>query len=279
MFLLQFIFDRYTAVFLWKTQSPWPALRGFLYDWYLEGTGMLRGVRSALQSHSLVILDRASWRVRLVNKSIFPLYRKVEKLFQVEYSWVSTNGQVVSRGYLKAIYHVIPPMSALLMGENPIRWPLDCTAVCFLRLSKNPHRSDDHVVWYWLTDPVLGHENDFSFLGKMRRNRAGVGEVQVDRCWIQQLEDRSSLLRLSVVISVPRNASEVLFYPTLSVRRNRKLLLPIFDSSDTHLVIRPGEIQYRELELPQSHGGCCENLEVVLHSWNAATFTSVVAAE
>ena len=28
--------DTYTAVVLWKSQSPWPALRGFLYDWCEE---------------------------------------------------------------------------------------------------------------------------------------------------------------------------------------------------------------------------------------------------
>ena len=35
---------------MWKTQSPWPTLRGALYDNYLETTGGYWGVRSATGS-------------------------------------------------------------------------------------------------------------------------------------------------------------------------------------------------------------------------------------
>jgi hypothetical protein len=34
-----FFLERYSAMIMWKTQSPWPSLRGFLYDAYLEPTG------------------------------------------------------------------------------------------------------------------------------------------------------------------------------------------------------------------------------------------------
>ena len=35
------LFDWYSGLFYWKTQSPWPAFRGFLYDWNLRTTGMM----------------------------------------------------------------------------------------------------------------------------------------------------------------------------------------------------------------------------------------------
>jgi len=38
----------YSAVLLWKAQSPWPTLRGALYDSFLEPTGGLFGARAAL---------------------------------------------------------------------------------------------------------------------------------------------------------------------------------------------------------------------------------------
>ena len=34
------LFDWYSGLFYWKTQSPWPAFRGFLYDWTFRTTGM-----------------------------------------------------------------------------------------------------------------------------------------------------------------------------------------------------------------------------------------------
>ena len=40
----------YTAVLMWKSQSPWPSLRGALYDYYLAATGGYFGVRAALSS-------------------------------------------------------------------------------------------------------------------------------------------------------------------------------------------------------------------------------------
>ena len=40
----------YAAVLLWKSQSPWPALRGGLYDPYLETNG---GYWGALISHPI----------------------------------------------------------------------------------------------------------------------------------------------------------------------------------------------------------------------------------
>ena len=47
------MFKWYTAVLFWKSQSPWPALRGGLYDYYLGVTGGFYGVRAALVGGAL----------------------------------------------------------------------------------------------------------------------------------------------------------------------------------------------------------------------------------
>jgi hypothetical protein len=59
------MFEWYTAVIMWKSQSPWPALRGGLYDWYLAQTGGFYGVRSALLGGmgSAIVSDSARKRV------------------------------------------------------------------------------------------------------------------------------------------------------------------------------------------------------------------------
>ena len=44
----QHMWHYYTAVIMWKSQSPWPSLRGALYDSYLETSGGFWGVRRAL---------------------------------------------------------------------------------------------------------------------------------------------------------------------------------------------------------------------------------------
>ena len=54
---------------MWKTQSPWPSLRGFLYDWYLHPTGGFYGVREATKGvHAQ--LDFRTRRIIVVNRAL-----------------------------------------------------------------------------------------------------------------------------------------------------------------------------------------------------------------
>lgn len=41
------MWDWYTGVIIWKTQNPWTALRGQMYDWYLDPNACLYGLHSA----------------------------------------------------------------------------------------------------------------------------------------------------------------------------------------------------------------------------------------
>lgn len=42
------MWEWYSAAIFWKSQGPWPALRGAFYDWYLAPTGGFYGTRAAL---------------------------------------------------------------------------------------------------------------------------------------------------------------------------------------------------------------------------------------
>merc|ERR1719445_2136985 len=43
------MWEWYTAYFIWKSQGPWPGLRGHLYDWYLDQTAAVYGIKHALE--------------------------------------------------------------------------------------------------------------------------------------------------------------------------------------------------------------------------------------
>ncbi|EFJ38871.1 hypothetical protein SELMODRAFT_164536 [Selaginella moellendorffii] len=43
------MWTKYTGVLIWKTQNPWPGLRGQLYDYFLDQTGGFYGVKSACE--------------------------------------------------------------------------------------------------------------------------------------------------------------------------------------------------------------------------------------
>ena len=59
----------YSAVVFWKSQSPWPTLRGALYDYYLDSTGGFWGVRAATSYPLHIQLNPHAMEVSLINRS------------------------------------------------------------------------------------------------------------------------------------------------------------------------------------------------------------------
>ena len=57
----------YTAVIFWKSQSPWPSLRGALYDSYLATTGGFWGARAALAQPVHVQMNAHTQTLTVVN--------------------------------------------------------------------------------------------------------------------------------------------------------------------------------------------------------------------
>ena len=270
-------FQYTTGVVLWKSQSPWPALRGFLYDWYLESTGTLRGVRAALQSSVSVALDMSLWRTRIINRRIDPLTSS--ERIGARYDWISLNGEILESGEVLVAEgsSVVPPMSSALLGAEALKWPRKCSDVCFLKLQPLPStlnfEAGHSPTWYWLTNPNLSSESDFSALGAMRRRQAVTARLSVPNCTISH---SSSIYW--VVIQVEPLAQDALFYPFLSVNAvGIGPLLPIIDDHETDVVIVPGESQTRRLVFPGTGLPSDSQVQVTMDSWNApssATFAT-----
>jgi hypothetical protein len=43
------MWEWYTGILIWKTQNPWTALRGQMYDWYLDVNATLYGTRKGCE--------------------------------------------------------------------------------------------------------------------------------------------------------------------------------------------------------------------------------------
>jgi hypothetical protein len=258
-----------TGVILWKSQSPWPSLRGFLYDWYLETTGTLRGVRAALKDPVSIVFDPSSWGLRIVNRRIYPLIcnrSRDDAPVRLTYMWLTTHGEtVLSQEVLLA--DDIPPMSTKVIGESssPLLWPRTCTSVCFLCVEVL-EASRASRAWYWLTDPAFGNASDYSELGALRQRQAGRAELFVHDCIAM---DMDSGFTIDVSISVPNAMPDVLFYPTLQLYADGTQVLPLFDDSETEFVLVPGTIQRRHLMVTTRHVQTYKRVFVVLTSWNA----------
>jgi hypothetical protein len=254
---------------LWKTQTPWPSLRGFLYDWYLESTSALIGARSALRSPRTILLLTQSWQLYIVNRQVFPVLKCSVQQIGVRYTWIDLHGTSISSGEILSSDD-IPAMTSRLLGteNDQLKWPKQCTDVCFLRLQEVGGCSiQSSTTWYWLTDPTLGDAGNFSQLGELRSRHLNNGyfEIDIESCVVEH--DR---LFVDIILRLKSESPDILFYPSVSIHiePDGTQLLPLVDVDDTNIVILPGTSQLRHLE-SQKHVSPGTIFSITVSSWNA----------
>jgi len=173
-----------SAVVMWKTQSPWPSLRGFLYDWWLGTTGSLEGVRigtggyrrmdnSGIGSNLKIQLNLATMRVELVNRG-----RESHPYHSfASVNWYKFDGeQVLSQNGFK--FGPVKPMS--VARSEVIKIPTtESYQVLFAQVSLSSPKDNDmgetknniFRSWYWMSFNDTGDFNyDYKELGEWRDN-------------------------------------------------------------------------------------------------------------
>lgn len=265
------MFEYTTAVIFWKTQSPWPSFRGFLYDWFLETTGALRGVGASLANPVSVVFDQKLHQLRLVNRMIKSFHNKPGRI-GAGYAWVRLDGRLAERH--EVVLHngtsgktrSISSVQSTLLGFESLTWPESCSSVCFLRVW--PLGQSERTSWYWLTDWTTSRTTswDYSALGQLRLRQSVDVTLGVYGC----LQSSSqSFLRIDLGIRVASASESVLFYPSLAVWCDKRQLLPVFDDHASGVVVVPGQTQNRTLFVPARESLRCSKVLVVLDSWNA----------
>ena len=262
------IFKFTSAVIIWKTQSPWPSMRGFLYDWYLESTGMMTGAHSALWSPISAVLDLQSWQLILVNRQVLPMSCTRRKTC-VQYTWIDIHGRTMSSFGMHLLSDTVPAMSSALLGlsHRRLKWPNLCTSICFLRLEGLG--TCDYSIptsWYWLTDPELGENGNYSLLGDMRSRQMVSYDWEVIKCAIFDTK-----VSLKVILEIHAESADVLLYPAFSIFRLKDgtQLLPLVDLNHNEIVLLPGTSQSRYLQ-STAHIDKGEAISVKLKSWNGS---------
>uniref|UniRef100_A0A7S3NKS0 Uncharacterized protein n=2 Tax=Aureoumbra lagunensis TaxID=44058 RepID=A0A7S3NKS0_9STRA len=266
------LFHFYTAVFIWKTQSPWPALRGFLYDFYkLRVNGGWRGIQAAafaLRSvyiSNLISLDRCT----LVNRANDPWTN-----ISLRYDWFSiVSPNFSSFGNILTNHISVPPTSVLDLPLT-IQQPLACLPPCLLRLTTSQGAS---ASWYWRSLTTTNGGFDFSAFGLIRRTRRAIATFSFMNNTAEQF---------FFEISVPSTSPESLFYPEI-VLENQSCHAPyyaVIPHYDDILLIQPGSVVTLSLALLSlSHNEEDDDeeyppLHFTLEAWNLNIIQSKVAA-
>lgn len=224
----------YSAVLLWKSQSPWPALRGALYDYYLDYTGGYWGVRNALSMYSTedICMGTSSSTVcvdslgMISSAGLHAMFNPTTRQVSVinRHAVDSRNGVAVRVScfdlYGKELSsHVVSiglvPSNGVVTSDESITWPAGLdnkTVVLFflelVTMNSSSSSSKDDVGakvllpnLYWLSSPSNGDRHDYSQLGKLQLQTPAQVTSTVKLAWTRSSNKQDSdqeLLKLGL---------------------------------------------------------------------------------
>jgi mannosylglycoprotein endo-beta-mannosidase len=233
----------YAGFMLWKTQNPWPGLRGSLYDWYLDVNGGLYGVRAATRPVN-ALLNASSGAVLAANTS-----RQAVPAATVTATAYALDGTA------------FPPqtgtVSPLQPGDVQQAFVLDKPAVdgaYFVQLRLDAGDAVLSESTYWLTAA-----DDFTSLDGMPRAALSARAAGTVR-------DGRALVR--VELANAEAGAPLAFFVRLQVRTadGSARVLPVF-YDDNYVSVVPGKC--REVVLEFDAGALADGVpQLWLEGWN-----------
>ena len=211
------MWDWYTGTIIWKTQNPWTALRGQMYDYYLDVNACLYGLRSGSEALH-VQFDPIENMVQIVNNT-FSFHRNM----MLEVAAYDTKGKAT---VLTQVYEEIGPSTVrkyVGIGGQLDKLRKEEGVFLSLRLLDDK-RQPISQNFYWLPD-AAGQYSGLQHMAaaplKVEVKKAGPGKIEVT---------------LSNAAGSP-----VAFFNRIALidpRTNRRILPAFF--SDNYISIVPG---------------------------------------
>ena len=245
------MWDWYTGVIIWKTQNPWTALRGQMYDYYLDPNAALYGLHHAGEPVH-VMCSPVDGMVSVVNNTFRPLH---DVMVQAREYGIDGKDTLL----LQWIVEVGPSTTQKI---NSVKKPLDALTASrggFLNLrlvSATQQVLSENC--YWLPDS-LGY-----YSGLQQMKRADV------RTRVEAIKDGE----INVMIKNPAG-EPVAFFNRISLvdRTTKKRILPVF-YSDNYVSVLPGEEKSVTIDCPA--GFTSDDVLVSIKGWNGKeSFLSV----
>ncbi|MCJ8209826.1 glycosyl hydrolase [Mucilaginibacter sp. RS28] len=237
------MWDWYTGVIIWKTQNPWTALRGQMYDYYLDPNACLYGLRNASEPlHAQY--NPVTGMVSVVNNT-FDTKRDLMLIVRA----TDMNGR---DSLLTQIFVEAAPSS--MKNFLPMKAAVDKFAKeegVFLTLQiKDVNQKLISENIYWLPD----EQGNYSGLKKMPASAVKITSKRI------------APGKVEVTLTNPKNAP-VAFFNRLSIVNadNHQRLLPTF-YSDNYISVLPGSQKSVVIEYPSSQSSSQVLLSV--SGWN-----------
>ncbi|WP_229253792.1 glycosyl hydrolase 2 galactose-binding domain-containing protein [Dyadobacter sp. NIV53] len=212
------MWDWYTGVIIWKTQNPWTALRGQMYDYYLDPNACLYGLHNG-SAPLHIMYNHADSTVMVTNNTFKHQYDMMMVVNAIDMNGKATNlGQAfveMGPSTTRTIFPINNEIRKLAQKEG--------TFLSLRLLNLNKEIISDNL--YWLADS----EGNYSGLNQMSK-----AEIDV----------QASVLgkgKIEVTLMNPAK-NPVAFFNRLSLvdPQTKKRILPVF-YDDNYVSVLPGE--------------------------------------
>ena len=237
------MWDWYTGVIIWKTQNPWTALRGQMYDYFLDPNGGLYGLHHA-DAPLHAMYNPVNGMLMIANHTFVPQH---DIMIQAKAYDIAGRDTI-------ALQWIVELSPASVQKIESVKRKLDklfpsCGGFLSLRLLNTSHKIlDDNL--YWLPDST----GNYSGLQEMSKAEVSVTARKVDDG------------RIEVKIENP-SGGPIAFFNRISLVNaiTKKRLLPVF-YSDNYVSVLPGEERTVFIEFNQKD--FFDNAEVSIRGWN-----------
>ena len=234
------MWEWYTGILIWKTQNPWTALRGQMYDWYLDVNATLYGTRKGCEP-------------------LHPQYNIVSKHVELVNTALGKHDvEVKAQLYLLSGKAVWEKDTALLMLPNRVERlfavpaPAGVDGVYFLKLTltSSGKTLTDNI--YWLTTK----EKDYTSLKDLPKSTPDVS-ITLNK----QQDNYTGTVSLTA-------KEHISFFNRIKVfdKQTGKRILPVH-YSDNYVTLMPGDRQTIRIEFTSSLPK--EQIDIRIEGWNS----------
>ncbi len=243
------MWDWYTGTIIWKTQNPWTALRGQMYDYYLDVNASLYGLRSG--SEPLHIMLSPDSMITVVNNHFEPKRNLMVK---------ATAYDMAGKAYFldQIFYEINPSTTKKCFSIKGAIEKLQLKEGVFIQLSlldENQQLLSEN--FYWLED----EKGNYSGLQKMNKTNLTV---------TPKIENNH---QLTVKLSAPAN-KPIAFFTRIALvdQKTGKRKLPAFYSAN-YVSVLPGTSQIIQID--------CNNVDlktcaIEVYGWNVERTNTIV---
>jgi mannosylglycoprotein endo-beta-mannosidase len=212
------MWDWYTGVIIWKTQNPWTALRGQMYDYYLDPNACLYGLHNAGEPVH-VMYNPVSGMAMVVNNTFH--YRR-DLMLELKAFDMKGNDSLLTQVFMEIGPTIVKNIVSVKRQLERLSKE-DGVFLSMRLLDVNMHIVSEN--FYWLPDST----GTYSGLQKMQAAQVTIAAKEAEKG------------KVEVVITNPSNGP-VAFFNRISLvdAKSRKRVLPVFYSNN-YISILPGE--------------------------------------